>query len=80
MTEIHGIFERLVQLLESRQVDFDVLAHDPAFTSEQAAQVRGTSLSSGTKAGRLREVELGSLQKNRRLEGDFTRIGLHGVT
>lgn len=50
MTEIHGVFDRLVHLLESRQVDLDVLANDPVFTSEQAAQVRGTSLSSGAKA------------------------------
>jgi Ala-tRNA(Pro) deacylase len=50
MTESQDVFERLTCLLENQQADFDVLQHDPVFTSEQAADVRGTSLSSGAKA------------------------------
>ncbi len=45
-----NVVDRLVELLESRNVHFDLLRHDPVFTSEQAAQVRGTSLASGAKA------------------------------
>ena len=50
MTEIGTVFQRIVRLLEQHQTSFDVLSHDPVFTSEQAAQVRGTALSSGAKA------------------------------
>ena len=44
------VFERLTALLEERQVQYEVLEHDPVFTSEEAAAVRGTSLASGAKA------------------------------
>lgn len=45
-----SVFERLSQLLEQQDAEFRVLRHEPVFTSEQAAQVRGTSLASGAKA------------------------------
>ncbi len=44
------VFDRLIALLADHQVDFDVLEHEPVFTSQQAARVRGTSLASGAKA------------------------------
>lgn len=44
------VFDRVQQLLQSRGVAFDVLRHEPVFTSEQAAQVRGVALASGAKA------------------------------
>ena len=44
------VFERLTALLEERQVQYEVLEHDPVFTSEEAAAVRGTSLASGAQA------------------------------
>jgi Ala-tRNA(Pro) deacylase len=37
-------------LLDSRGVDYAVLRHAPVLTSAEAAQVRGTPLSSGAKA------------------------------
>ena len=37
-------------MLRDRDATFDVFEHEPVFTSEEAAQVRGTSLSSGAKA------------------------------
>src|SRR5262245_61135061 len=43
-------FDRMSELLRSKSIDFDVLRHAPVFTSEQAAQVRGTPLASGAKA------------------------------
>jgi len=45
-----SVFDRLEGMLTDRGVPFKVLRHDPVFTSEQAAAVRGTSLSSGAKA------------------------------
>src|SRR2546425_13164945 len=45
-----SVFERLESWLRERGVAFTVLRHEPVFTSEQAAAVRGTSLASGAKA------------------------------
>ena len=45
-----SVLQRLTVLLESRRIGFDVLRHDPVFTSEEAARVRGTPLASGAKA------------------------------
>ena len=44
------VFDRLSALLAEHQVEFEVLEHEPVFTSVEAARVRGTSLSSGAKA------------------------------
>ncbi len=44
------VFERIEALLTSRGAAFDVLRHEPVFTSIEAAAVRGTSLASGAKA------------------------------
>lgn len=45
-----SIFERVEKLLEGHNVAFDVLRHEPVYTSQQAAAVRGTPLASGAKA------------------------------
>lgn len=45
-----SVFDRLHDWLRQRDVAFTVLRHEPVFTSEQAAAVRGTPLSSGAKA------------------------------
>jgi Ala-tRNA(Pro) deacylase len=42
--------DSIVRLLESSSFSFDVLVHEPVFTSEQAAKVRGVSLQRGVKA------------------------------
>jgi Ala-tRNA(Pro) deacylase len=44
------VFQRVTALLDQHMATFDVLEHAPVFTSEEAALVRGTSLSSGAKA------------------------------
>jgi Ala-tRNA(Pro) deacylase len=44
------VFERVETLLAQRGVQFKVLRHEPVFTSEEAARVRGTPLASGAKA------------------------------
>src|SRR2546423_13140732 len=45
-----GIFERIELRLKEGNVPFTVLHHGPVYTSEPAAAVRGTALSSGAKA------------------------------
>ena len=44
------VFERLTTWLDANGVEYSVLEHEPVYTSEEAAAVRGTSLSSGAKA------------------------------
>ncbi|MEX0819395.1 MAG: YbaK/EbsC family protein, partial [Pirellulaceae bacterium] len=44
------VFDRLSELLRQHEAQFDVLRHEPVFTSEEAAQTRGTPLASGAKA------------------------------
>jgi Ala-tRNA(Pro) deacylase len=44
------VFRRLERLLKQHRVDFEVLRHEPVYTSQQAAEVRGTRLASGAKA------------------------------
>ena len=44
------VFQRLHDWLRQAGVPFTVLRHEPVYTSEQAAAVRGTSLASGAKA------------------------------
>src|SRR3954463_7462177 len=45
-----SVFERIRERLTQQSVAFTVLRHEPVFTSEQAAAVRGTPLGSGAKA------------------------------
>ena len=44
------VFERIRRLLDENGVVYDVLRHEPVYTSEEAAAVRGTPLASGAKA------------------------------
>jgi Ala-tRNA(Pro) deacylase len=44
------VFERLESLLKERGIGFNVLRHDPVYTSDEAARIRGTPLASGAKA------------------------------
>lgn len=41
---------RLKQLLDAKQVEYQLSQHAPVYTSEEAAAVRGTPLASGAKA------------------------------
>jgi len=45
-----SVFPRVEALLKSAGASFSVLHHEPVFTSEEAARVRGVELSSGAKA------------------------------
>lgn len=44
------VFERIQRLLDENGVTYDVLRHEPVYTSEEAAAIRGTPLASGAKA------------------------------
>ena len=45
-----SVFQRVEGMLRQHAVAFDVLRHEPVYTSQQAAAVRGTPLASGAKA------------------------------
>ena len=45
-----SVFERVENLLKQHGIAFQVLRHEPVYTSEEAARVRGTPLASGAKA------------------------------
>ena len=45
-----SIFERVENLLKEHGIAFQVLRHEPVYTSEEAARIRGTPLASGAKA------------------------------
>ena len=45
-----SVFDRVESLLHEHGITFQVLQHEPVFTSEEAARVRGTPLASGAKA------------------------------
>lgn len=44
------VTDRLKQLLSSRRIEYQLIEHEPVYTSEEAAAIRGTSLASGAKA------------------------------
>src|SRR6516165_1190733 len=73
------VFERLEALLHHQAVEFTVLRHEPVFTSEQAAAVRGTPLSSGAKALVLKAGDgfvLAVLPADRKLDSKKARDAL----
>jgi Ala-tRNA(Pro) deacylase len=45
-----SVFEQVESLLAQHGVAYQVLRHEPVYTSEEAARVRGTPLASGAKA------------------------------
>ena len=45
-----SVFERVESLLNQHGIAFQVLRHEPVYTSEEAARIRGTPLASGAKA------------------------------
>ncbi len=45
-----SVFDRVENLLKEHGISCQVLRHEPVYTSEEAASVRGTPLASGAKA------------------------------
>jgi Ala-tRNA(Pro) deacylase len=74
-----GVFERIEEKLRQAAVPFTVLRHAPVYTSEEAAAVRGTPLSSGAKALVVKAGEdfvLLVLPADRKLDSRKARAGL----
>jgi len=44
------MFEKIINYLESNQINFQLIDHEPVFTSEAAAKVRGVGANEGTKS------------------------------
>lgn len=44
------VFEKIIKLFQDNQIDYQLLEHEPVYTSEQAAKIRGSSLKQGAKA------------------------------
>ena len=79
MTDNFSVFDQLLSLLSAQGVTWSVLEHEPVYTSEQAAEVRGTSLSSGAKALICKadqEFRLFVMPANRRLATKQVRTSL----
>lgn len=47
---MQSLYERIVSALKSAKVEYKEFRHEPVRTSEEAAKVRGNSLSEGAKA------------------------------
>ncbi len=45
-----SVYEKIIQLLESNNVHYQALEHEPTPTCEDSARVRGTSMDQGAKA------------------------------
>ncbi len=74
-----SVFERLSEALLAADAHFDVLRHSPVFTSDEAAQIRRTTLSSGAKALICKVDDrflMFVLPADRRLDSKQTRKGL----
>ncbi|MFZ5365943.1 MAG: aminoacyl-tRNA deacylase [Patescibacteria group bacterium] len=44
------VFEEIIRLLQANKINYYLFEHEPVYTSEQAAKVRGSSLKGGAKA------------------------------
>jgi Ala-tRNA(Pro) deacylase len=74
-----SVFERLQVKLTEAGAPFTVLRHAPVYTSEEAASVRGTPLSSGAKALVVKAAEafvLLVVPADRKLDSKKARAGL----
>ena len=70
------VFERICELLNGQSVPHAVSRHEPVFTSEEAAKVRGAPLSSGAKALICKaagEFVMFVMPGNRRLDSKLVR-------
>jgi Ala-tRNA(Pro) deacylase len=74
-----SVFERLQERLRAGGVPFTVLRHEPVYTSEQAAAVRGVPLASGAKALVLKAGEafvMAVVPADRKLDSKKARAAL----
>ena len=45
-----SVFERIKALLDAGGIAYQVMDHEPVYTSQQAADIRGTTIEQGAKA------------------------------
>ncbi len=46
-----AVFQKIKSVLDENKISYEVMRHEPVFTSEQAAKARGHDLNSGLKRG-----------------------------
>jgi Ala-tRNA(Pro) deacylase len=74
-----SVCDRIRAWLQDARVPFTLLRHEPVYTSEQAAAVRGTALASGAKALVLKAGDrfvVAVLPADRKLDNRKARDGL----
>ena len=74
------VFERIEELLRKRAVPWEVLRHEPVYTSVEAAAVRCTPLASGAKALVVKvddALELYVMPADRKLASKKVRLARH---
>lgn len=52
-----SVAENVIRIVEEKRIAYRLFEHEPVYTSEQAAQVRGVPLKSGVKAMILKTAE-----------------------
>lgn len=65
------IFEQLQKFLDDKHIHYELIEHEPVFTSEQAAAIRGLGLQNGAKSLLLKvnnEYMMFVLPGNRKLD------------
>jgi Ala-tRNA(Pro) deacylase len=66
--------DELIKFLDEKKIEYKLLVHEPVFTSEQAAKVRGSELKRGVKALVLKTKEkkliLGLVAADRKIDLD----------
>lgn len=45
-----SVFEKIIELFNSHDIKYELIEHEPVYTSEDAAKIRDTKLSEGAKA------------------------------
>jgi len=54
---MNGPYDSIVGLLETNSVKYEEISHEPVYTSEQAAKVRGLSMDAGAKSLLLKAAD-----------------------
>lgn len=47
-------YEKIIKVLDARDIKYEIIEHEPVYTSEQAAKARNESINSGAKSLLLR--------------------------
>ena len=46
-----AVFEKIKKLLDDNEIQYEILTHEPVYTSEQAAKMRGKGMDEGMRRG-----------------------------